>query len=196
MPASTRRRSTWRAGQRRGPRADPEIDYLGALASARMGAIDEAEKWLPEIDREALGDSPLAVEVWSLAGRIAKDRYAALADRTSAAAHEFARTAIADYEHAHALGGGAYSAVNAATMAMLAGDAARAARLAHQALATAGAAGDHWHHATAGEALLVLDRIDEARVHYAEAYRLAGNRFGDVVVDAAAAAADRDRRRP
>ena len=129
--------------------ADPEIDYLAALASARLGAVAEAERRLAEIDRDSLGASPLAVEVWSLAGRIAKDRYAAVADRTSAAAHDFAQTAIADYEHAHALGGGAYSAVNAATMAMLAGDALRANRLATQALATAGAAGDHWHHATA-----------------------------------------------
>jgi class 3 adenylate cyclase/tetratricopeptide (TPR) repeat protein len=160
--------------------ADPEIDFLAALASARLGAIGEAEKRLAGIDRDSLGRSPLAVEVWSLAGRIAKDRYAALADRTSAAAHDLARTAIADYEHAQVLGGGAYSAVNAATMAMLAGDASRATRLANQALATAGAAGDHWHHATAGEALLVLGRIDEARVHYVDAYRLAGHRFGDI----------------
>jgi len=160
--------------------ADPEIDYLAALASARLGAVAEAERRLAEIDRDSLGASPLAVEVWSLAGRIAKDRYAAVADRTSAAAHDFAQTAIADYEHAHALGGGAYSAVNAATMAMLAGDALRANRLANQALATAGAAGDHWHHATAGEALLILDRVDEARAQYAEAFRLAGHRFGDV----------------
>ena len=128
----------------------------------------------------SLGASPLAVEVWSLAGRIAKDRFAASTDRTSAAAQDFARKAIQDYERAYALGGGAYPAVNAATMAMLAGDSPRATRLAQQALSTLGTGGDHWHHATAGEALLVLDRIDEARVHYAEAYRLAGHRFGDI----------------
>jgi hypothetical protein len=160
--------------------ADPEIDYLAALASARLGAIGDAENRLAGIDRAVLGKGPLAVEVWSLAGRIAKDRFAASTDRTSAAAHDLARTAIANYEHAHALGGGAYPAVNAATMAMLAGDSPRATRLANQALATSGAGDDHWHHATAGEALLVLDQIDEARVHYAEAYRLAGHRFGDV----------------
>jgi tetratricopeptide (TPR) repeat protein len=160
--------------------ADPEIAYLAALASARLGAIDEAEKRLAEIDRDSLGRSPLAVEVWSLAGRIAKDRYAALADRTSAAAHDLARAAIADYEHAYALGGGAYSAVNAATMAMLAGDAARATHFANQALASSGTGSDHWQHATAGEALLVLGRIAEAQVHYDEAYRIAGHRFGDV----------------
>ena len=157
-----------------------EVHYLGALASARMGAIGEAERWLREIDRESLGTSPLAVEVWSLAGRLAKDRFAAIADRSSAAAHDFARNAIANYERAHALGGGAYSAANAATLALLAGDSPRATRLAQQALSTLGTGGDHWHHATAGEALLVLGQFDEARDHYAEAYRLAGRRFGDI----------------
>jgi class 3 adenylate cyclase len=159
---------------------DPEIDYLAALASARLGALDEAEKWLAGIDRASLGDAPLAVEVWSLAGRIAKDRFAAAADRSSAAAHEFARAAIANYERAHALGGGAYPAVNAATMAMLAGDSPRATRLAQQVLSTPGTGGDHWLHATAGEALLVLGQLDKARVNYAAAYRLAGHRFGDI----------------
>jgi hypothetical protein len=48
-----------------------EVRYLGALASARMGAVGEAEKWLADVDRESLGNSPLAVEVWSLVGRFA-----------------------------------------------------------------------------------------------------------------------------
>ena len=82
-----------------------EIRYLGALASARMGAIGEAEKWLAEVDCEALANSPLAVEVWSLAGRIAKDRYAAMRDKSSAAALDFARSAIASYRHAFDLSG-------------------------------------------------------------------------------------------
>jgi len=163
-----------------GEAAAPEIDYLAALASARLGALGEAEKRLAEIDRAALDNSPLAVEVWSLAGRIAKDRFAALADRTTVAAQDFARAAIGNYERAYALGGGAYSAANAATMAKLAGDTPRATRFANQALAMLEPGGDHWQHATAGEALLVLDRVDEARVHYAESYRMAGHRFGDV----------------
>jgi len=157
-----------------------EIRYLGALASARMGAIGEAEKWLGEIDRESLGNSPLAVEVWSLAGRIAKERFAATRDRTSAAARDFAHKSIESYERAFALSGSAYPAVNAATMAMLAGDSSAASRLARQALAAPVTAEDHWHHATRGEALLLLGRQDEACGHYAEAYRLAGNRFGDI----------------
>jgi len=165
---------------RSGPADSAEARYLAALASARMGAIGEAEKALAEIDREALGSGPLAVEVWSLAGRIAKERFAAMRDRSSAVAREFAHTSVENYERAHALDGSAYAAVNAATMAMLAGDTTLAQRLAQQALAAPEAANDYWHHATAGEALLVLGRIDEARARYAEAFRLAGPRFGDI----------------
>ena len=157
-----------------------EFRYLGALASARMGAIGEAEQWLAEIDRESLGGSPLAVEVWSLAGRIAKERFAATRDRGSATARGFAHKSIESYERAFALSGGTYPAVNAATMAMLSGDETTARRLAQQALSAPGATGDHWQHATSAEALLLLGREEEARTHYAEAYRLAGSRFGDI----------------
>src|ERR1700704_4909470 len=41
-----------------------ELRYLGALASARMGATADAERLLEQIDRDGLGSSPLAVEVW------------------------------------------------------------------------------------------------------------------------------------
>ena len=162
-----------------GPQA-AEIAYLGALACARMDAIDEAEKWLARIDRAPLCDSWLAVEVWSLAGKIAKERFAAERDRSGAAAQAFAREAIDAYGRAFALGGAAYPAVNAATMAMLAGDVATAQSLARKALAALPAAREHWDHASAGEALLILDRADEAGTHYAAAHRAAGTRFGDV----------------
>jgi len=158
----------------------PELHYLGALASARMGATGEAERWLAQVDRDALGSSPLATEVWSLAGRIAKERYALNRDKAPNAARDYARSAIDCYRHAYAIGGSAYPAVNAATMAMLAGDPALARILAHQALAAMGATGDHWHQASAGEARLVLDDADAARRHYAEARRLAGTRYGDI----------------
>jgi len=157
-----------------------EIRYLGALACARMGAIGEAEKWLAQVDRGQLGSSPLAAEVWSLAGRIAKERYAAAGDKTQAAARDLARTAIDGYQHAFGISGAAYPAVNAATLAMLSGDPALARELARQALCAPDTTGDHWYHATAGEARLLLDEIDEARRHYAEAHRLADNKFGDI----------------
>jgi class 3 adenylate cyclase/tetratricopeptide (TPR) repeat protein len=162
-----------------GPADTAEIRYLAALASVRIGAIDEAERLLVEVERDAL-EASLEVEVWSLAGRIAKERFAAARDRSSAVAREHAMRAIENYSHAHAIGGDAYPAANAATMALLAGDTPRSHTLAQQALSALRPDGDHWQNATAGEALLVLGRIDEARGHYAEAYRLAGGRFGDI----------------
>ncbi len=157
-----------------------EVQYLAALASARMGAIDEAERLLAKIERAPLADSPLAIEVWSLAGKIAKERFGASRDRTSASAMAHARAAIDAYGRAFSLSGAAYPAVNAATMAMLADDRAAATALARKALDALPASADHWAHASAGEALLILDRADEARAQYAEAHRRAGNRFGDV----------------
>jgi len=158
--------------------ADPH--YLGALACVRMGAISEAERWLAGVDRGQLGEGSLAADVWSLAGRIAKERFSASRDRTRAAAREHARCAIDCYQRAFAISGSAYPAVNAATLAMLSGDAALARKLARETLSALGTAGDHWRHATSGEALLLLDKLDAARGHYQEAYRLAGSRFGDI----------------
>ncbi len=158
----------------------PETLYLAALASARMGSIDEAEKWLTQIERQSLRSKALLAEVLSLEGRVAKERYVALRDRTSAAAKQWAWMAIDHYSRAFALGGEAYPAVNAATMAHLAGDEALAQTLARQALSAAPSPEDHWDHASVGEALLLLGHGDEARDHYREAYRLASNRFGDV----------------
>lgn len=158
-----------------------ELHYLGALACARMGAVGEAEKWLARVDRDQLGNSPLAAEVWSLAGRIAKERYAAAAGKGNGAAGlEFARAAIDCYRRAFAISGFAYPAVNAATMAMLSGDPALARTLAGEALSAPDTTHDHWHHATAGEARLLLGEIEAARAHYAEAHRLAGSKFGDI----------------
>jgi len=157
-----------------------EPRYLGALACARMGATGEAERWLGEIDRTRLENDALAAEVWSLAGRIAKERFSAAKDRTHPAASASARAAIDCYRRAYEISGSAYPAANAATLAMLSGDAALSKTLARDALHKLAASGDHWHHATSGEALLALGRLPEARQHYEEAYRLAGNRFGDI----------------
>jgi len=168
---------------RRAAPSEPDSDqthYLGALASARMGAIGEAEKWLARIDRERLGDSAIAADFWSLAGRIAKERYSTAGDKTDAAARALARTAVDYYRRAFGIRRSAYPAVNAATMASLSGDALLARALAHEALSAPGTADDHWQQASAGEARLILGEIDAARAHYAEAHRLAANRFGDI----------------
>jgi class 3 adenylate cyclase len=170
------------ATQAHGDREPAEILYLGALASVRMGATDEAQGWLDRMDAERIDDPALAEEVWSLAGRIAKDRYAAARHTAFDAARHHAGIAVACYRRAFEVGGSPYPAVNAATMAMLLGDAALAQTLARQGLAACGKGNgpDHWQHASKGEALLLLGRLDEARTEYALARKLAGASFGDV----------------
>lgn len=157
-----------------------ELSYLGALACARMGAIGEAKRWLGQIDRGQLRDDSLAADVWSLAGRIAKERYSAVGDKTSDEARESARIAIDCYRRAFDISRSAYPAINAATMSMLAGDSTFALTLAREALDALGTDKDHWHHATAGEAHLTLGDIADARNQYKEAHKLAGNRYGDI----------------
>ena len=158
----------------------PEMRYAAALACARMGAITEADAWLARIDRERLADGAFAGEVWSLAGRIAKERYAIARGRGTRDADGFARMAIASYRRAFAINGAAYPAVNAATLALLTGDAPLSRTLAEQALAAPATSNDHWRCASIGEALLALGRGDEARAHYRDAHRAAGDRYGDI----------------
>src|SRR5664279_2306008 len=77
------------------PVAAPELHYVAALASARMGAVAEAEKWLARIEpspSNVSGLTPaLAIEVRSLEGRIAKERFASAHDRNSIQARAFAQ---------------------------------------------------------------------------------------------------------
>lgn len=156
-----------------------EIHYLGALACSRMGAIDDAERWLRHVDRESIGDSPLAAEVWSLAGRIAKARYDA-APSTNASIAQHAQVAIDCYRRAFTIGGDAYPIVNAATLALISGDLALSRTLAAQGLTAPGSEQDPWHQASLGEASLLLDDIDAARRHYRLAHKLAGDRVGHI----------------
>jgi class 3 adenylate cyclase len=160
--------------------AASELDYLGALASARMGAIGEAEAWLARMDIDSLADRALAVEAHALAGRIAKERFAR--SRASPSARRHASTAIDRYRCAFELSGSPYAAVNAATMAMLAGDAELAAALARHACDACEreTQDDHWIHAARGEALLLLGRADEAAVEYERARVAARSAHGDV----------------
>src|SRR6202044_3573959 len=112
----------------------------------------------------------------SLAGRIGKERYALI----GVTARDHARDAIECYARAFGISGSAYPAINAATMAMLVGDMQLAHGLARDGLAALGGVGDHWHHASAGEASLILGSLEDAARHYATAHRLAGGKFGDV----------------
>ncbi|HEX4885261.1 MAG TPA: adenylate/guanylate cyclase domain-containing protein [Casimicrobiaceae bacterium] len=158
----------------------PELAFLGALACARMGAMREAEAWLARVDADRLAPGALATDVWALAGRIAKERFVRARARADPEAAALAATAIARYRRAFDVSGDAYPLVNAATVASASGDASMARDLATRALGAVFNDDPVWAHATRGESLLLLGRLDEARAAYAAAHAAAGSRHGDV----------------
>lgn len=159
-----------------------DILFLGALASVRMGAGSEAQSWLDRIDVHCIDDVALAVDVWSLAGRIAKDSYASLRSTSVQEAEAHAAVALNRYRRAFELSGSYYPAVNAATMAFLLQRTDESLALARQALAACEERPEetHWWHASRGEALLLLGRLGEATAAYEQARALAATSFGDI----------------
>ena len=147
---------------------DGELLYWGALAHARAGATHIAHALLDRCERASLSPR-LRVEALSLKGRLCKDAW----DRASAGPRAPALLAKArqHYLAAHAIAGDAYPAINAASLAMLAGDRAQAVGLARGVLARIArdANPSTWDVATRAEAhLLDGDRSGAAR-SYAEA---------------------------
>ena len=124
------------------------------------------------------------VDVVSLCGRLAKDRFNKLRDPAPRLAA--ARESAEHYRRAFAVSGDYFPGINAASMSLVAGDEGTGKRMAaqvHAACTTLSAtapAGDYWLPATLGEACLLLDRQAEAAEWYAKAAQLAGDRFGDV----------------
>ena len=95
-------------------------------------------------------------------------------------------SAFNSYHHAFTVKRTSYTGVNAATMALLLGDAERAALLAQEVsaittteLETQGRE-SFWQLATLGECALLMRDVDEARTLYAEAARVGGVSWGDV----------------
>ncbi len=158
---------------------DPELRYLSVLALARSGATESAERQFRVQGLEGMEPLPeLAEDVPALGARLAKDRaLAATGDRrrrlAALAAHRYASV----FERT----GGHFSGVNAATMALVAGDEARAADLARRSLAVAGRdtreddAAAFWRRASVAEAQLLLGDVDAG----SEALRAAAASPGD-----------------
>ena len=158
---------------------DFEAAYLKALALSRLGAADAAAALLRQVlDRDDVPDA-LRAEALALDGRLCKDRLAGLAPEATGAQ---ASLACRRYEEAFALVPSAFAAINAASLCLLAGDAAGSARFAREAARLAGLASapDHWSAATLGEAALLQGDVGQARERYRQAHALAGQRHGDV----------------
>lgn len=158
-----------------------ELHYLAALAHARIGAYSQAGKWVDTLI-ENPGDAALGVQALSLAGRIAKDRWARLPPGDERA--QACVTAIKHYRDAWNATRDPFPGVNAATLLVLSGDPAAGRALAEQvrvaALAADSSLEPHWREATLGEVALLLGELESAATHYAAAVAAAGRNVGHV----------------
>ena len=154
---------------------DVWLAHRAVLALARAGSTDEAAR---RFDAYGLGERE-EEDVAALHARIAKD--IALAASGPERRREAARSA-ALYGAIFARTGGYYPGVNAATLSLLAGDAAAARSLATEVLDRLAAAGDgsYYAAATEAEAQLLLGRPDAARAAVTRAAGLHGGDFGAV----------------
>lgn len=150
---------------------------VSILSLARAGATQRA--W--EAFLAAGLDHSNQPEALTLKGRLLKDRARQAAGAERAAL--FAQSGAA-YAQAATLRPDSYPLVNAAAMALFAGDGASAARIACDVLALVGAdptQGEtpYWREATRAEALLLLDRRAEAQASLGAAIGLAPQAWED-----------------
>ena len=104
------------AGQERSPLTLRALQHAAVLALAQCGATDFA---LREYERYGLSACHDDEDVMALVGRLYKDLYLTGADDAKRA---YARKSEEAYHAAHESTGGYYSAVNAATMGLIAGE--------------------------------------------------------------------------
>jgi tetratricopeptide repeat protein len=136
---------------------DVLLKHRAVLALARAGATDEAARRFAEYGLDRIGGE----DIGALQARIAKD--AALSQDGHARVREAAHAADL-YEAVFARTGGYYPAINAATLSLIGGDAARASELAESVLDLVRAGGEdsYWAAATEAEAFLLLRRDGDA----------------------------------
>jgi hypothetical protein len=157
------------------------LRQLQGLALARAGDVRRANAIVARLAAEGHEDG----ETLGLLGRTHKD-LALQGEGDARAAH--LEAAFAAYERAYRAArargeqaAAGYTGINAAAMAVLRGDLARARDLADE-VRTGGRAGpaDYWQEATLAEAALILGDAAQARAGYAHAATLAGRNYGDL----------------
>lgn len=147
------------------------------LSIARTGATSRAWAAFIAAGYDQSGD----MRALTLKGRLLKDRarLAAGAERQAL----FAQSAEA-YEIAAAIHNDSYPLINAAAMALFAGDKARTQAIASRVLELIEGGVDrgetpYWGEATRAEALLLLDRREDAEASFARAIQLAPEAWED-----------------
>ncbi len=159
------------AAARRGGTDSPRLRYLMVRALAASGDSLGAMQLYDQLDLAASGD----VDSLALAGRLWKDE---AFDHDGAERTKSLQRAAAAYDHAWQASGASFPAINAASLYAMLGEKERAASLAGS-IAANGAADNYWDRATLVEALLLLNRGDEALVQARAANAQAGTRAGD-----------------
>ncbi|KQZ71957.1 hypothetical protein ASE06_21645 [Sphingopyxis sp. Root214] len=159
------------AAARRDGVESPRLRYLMVRALAASGDSLGAMHLYEQLDLAASGD----VDSLALAGRIWKD---AAFDNSGDRRAALLGQAAAAYHHAWTLSGASFPAINAASLYALLGERERAAALAGP-IAANGAADNYWDLVTLVEALLLLNRGEEALRPAQAAKNQAGNRAGD-----------------
>lgn len=169
---------------------DRRLRQLRGLALARSGALHRANKELQALREEGCIDG----ETLGLLARTHKDLALAAADgpgrqKHLAAAFETYSVGYRESVQRDAVDDGYYTGINAATMALLHGDTARARKIAKEieilcqrAIKKTGrdSPNAYWPQATLAEAALILGERKKARERYAAAAALAGQRYGDI----------------
>jgi class 3 adenylate cyclase/tetratricopeptide (TPR) repeat protein len=158
---------------------DADLLWWGALSHARSGAINAAHVLLDRA-QAASTTSDRLTDILSMRGRLWKDAYHRAAQ--TAVATTYAERARKEYLAAYELQWDPFPGINAATLSWLLADRSEARRLAQEIAANLERAPprNFWDVATAGEAQLLLGRLDQAREAYAEAYRSAADDAGSI----------------
>lgn len=142
-------------------------NVLAITAQARAGALDRAWQMFRDAGMDRVADDPA---ILSLKGRLLKDEALLLAGE---ARQQHARDAAAAYVAAAQLAPAPYPLINAATLALIAGDTASSRALAAdvQELLQAGVPDEtpYWLGATEAEALLLAGDRDAAEAALARA---------------------------
>ena len=161
---------------------DVRLRQLQGLALARSGATERATQVLHELYTEGHADE----ETVGMLARTNKDLALRAGEPLARASH--LRQALDLYVDAYQRHAGAWSGINAATMATLLGERERGLAIARavqadclrQLHSLADGADDYWLVATLGEASIILQEWTQAEEWYARAAAAGRHRLGDL----------------
>lgn len=172
-----------KAGLARNP-GHPELTYRAALALARCRTTQTAADMISGLLHDLDKTDPITCDVYSLAGRLAKDRWEITSDPSEKT--RLAWESTANYKCAYKISNDYYPGINAATMSVIAEDKVfgteLAAKIKSQCLQEISGreTGDYWLTATLGEACLLLDQQTEAADWYKKTTELIRKDYGSL----------------